>query len=107
MIVERYAYTFGYNTPSQLQRNQQFGWDDEDSATMFIRAPNEDAALAWGRSVAEVFIKRLFANDAISWREQGFADRIDLVRLAGNAQAQGLPEVEYGEYPDWDHFPSA
>ena len=102
--MSRYFYVFGYNTPDQSRRNDQFGWDDEDSAAVIIEAESEDSAREWGQQIAEEYVKRLFGDQNVSWRKQGFADRVERIDSAAAAQVSGVPFVERGHYPDWEDF---
>lgn len=100
--MKRFVYGFGFETPEQWVANRQHGWDDEDSATIIIRAENADAALAWGREIAAASVRRLFdqahAQDLPSWQEEQYADWIE----EATPESRGV-EVNVGEMPplDW------
>jgi hypothetical protein len=89
---------FGYNTPDQLRLNEQHGWDDENSATVIIEADSKEAALEWGREVAEAFVRALFDDQRMSWKAEGYADEI---RPPSEAELSRIPVIRLGEYPDW------
>ena len=105
MLTNR-LFLFGYETPTQAKRNAEHGWDDEDSAGVWITSPSEDEAMQWGRTVAEQFVSLLFAQtgDAYSWASDGFAHWIedDPEVLAA---ACHLPVVAVGEMPDFGAMP--
>jgi len=67
--MNRYLFIFGFETPRQSRNNALRGWDDEDSEAVFIGAPSKDAALDWGRQVAERFITEMFQDSSASWGE--------------------------------------
>lgn len=99
--MTRFVYGFGFETPDQWVANRQHGWDDENAATIIIRADNADAALAWGREVAEASVRRLFDRihhaEVPKWKEQDYADWIE----EAPADSHSI-EVEVGEMPDLD-----
>ena len=99
-----FLFRFGFETPVQHRNNAAHGWDDEDSQAVFIDGPDADAALAWGREVAEAFVKRLWAargEPGPSWKDGQFAHWIetDPGEIA-NARAHGIASVRVGEHPD-------
>jgi hypothetical protein len=97
--VKRFTYGFGFETPEQWAANRQHGWDDEDSATVIIRAENADAARAWGREIAAASVRRLFerahAQELPSWLEEQYADWIE----EATPESGGV-EVIVGEMPE-------
>jgi hypothetical protein len=92
-----FLYRFGYEFPEQMRQNDLHGWDDEDSQGVLIDAENEDAALAWGQEISERFVKLLFADDRISWRQYNFANWVEPPELTWPGQQR----VAVGEYPDF------
>jgi hypothetical protein len=54
-----FVFHFGYETPEQAAANSAHGWDGESSQWVGIDAPDEATALAWGREVAERFVRHL------------------------------------------------
>jgi hypothetical protein len=72
-----FLYIFGFESPRQFRDNAATGRDDEDSQGVLIDAGDETAALAWGQKIAERFIQLLFRDNAISWRECGYANSIE------------------------------
>ncbi|MEO8380643.1 MAG: hypothetical protein ABI779_13340 [Acidobacteriota bacterium] len=99
--MKRFAYGFGFETPKQWIANRQYGWDDEDSAIIMIRAENADAARAWGREIADASVRRLFehahAQELPNWQEEQYADWIE----EAAPESDGV-EVVVGELPDLD-----
>jgi hypothetical protein len=93
-----YRYIFGYESPRQLRNNDKHGRDDEDSWGLFIDANNEAEALAWGHEVSERFLKLLFRDNTVSWRERRYASTIDPWERA----TSDLPSVRVNEEPDYD-----
>jgi hypothetical protein len=92
-----YLYVFGFESPWQLRNNDAQGWDHEDSQGVLIDAADEAAALAWGQEISERFIKLLFRNQEISWRDRGYANWIETP--AGTWPDQ--QRVTVGEFPDF------
>ena len=72
-----FLYILGFESPRQLRNNDSHGWDDEDSQRVLIDAPDEAAALAWGREISERFLKLLFEDDRVSWRERDYGGWIE------------------------------
>jgi hypothetical protein len=92
-----YLYRFGFESPTQFRNNASYGWDDEDSQGVLIEAGDEAAALAWGQAISERFIQLLFHDDAVSWREMGFANWLE-------PPGESWPEsqsVTVGQFPDF------
>jgi hypothetical protein len=58
-----FLFRFGFETPVPYRNNEAHGWDDEDSHAVFIECADPDAALKWGREIAEAFVQRLWAAD--------------------------------------------
>jgi hypothetical protein len=95
-----FLFVFGYETPAQHRNNAEHGWDDEDSDSVLIDAPNAEAALTWGREVAERFVRDLRKGPGPSWKDAGFAHWIDPSADAiAKAREAGVPQVSVGEYP--------
>ena len=91
-----FLYSFGYETPLQNVNNAQHGWDDEDSRAVLIDAEDEQAAQAWGKEIAEYFVKLLYPDDRVSWKKLGYADWVE---TPGHL-AKAAPHVRVGEFPD-------
>ena len=98
-----FMFSFGFETPAQHRNNTAHGWDDEDARSVFIEADSADDALAWGREIAENFVRSLWSSHpeaSVSWSAGGFAHWIetDPERVA---QARGcdVPLVRVGQYP--------
>ena len=102
--MKKYLFEFGYMTPRQLELNEKFGWDDEDSQAIWIMADSEEGALEWGRSLAEVFLRLLFNDDTVSWQRMNFAHWVTSEDQTEDdpARLTAIPLVNYGEFPDWE-----
>jgi len=101
-VSREYLYVFGYETPAQRDNNAAHGWDDEDSAALFIIAETAQRALEWGRTVSRRYVSALFNDGAASWDESRFAAWLDHDYAANFSPDQlvAIPTVTYGEYPD-------
>jgi hypothetical protein len=71
-----FQYSFGFESPMQLINNASFGWDDEDSQAVVIDADDENAALTWGRAIAERFFQLLQGRDTPTWASFMYADEV-------------------------------
>lgn len=96
-----FLYVFGYETPAQMKANAAHGWDDEDSAAVFIEAESADEALEWGRQVSERFLSELHGDAGISWNALGYAHWIedDPTNRWSAEQLARVPRVRRGEFP--------
>lgn len=101
--MQRHLYRFGFCTPSHLKGNQEHGWDDEDSACVFIEASTADQALGWGIKISEAFVQWLFKDAAVSWTAMGFARWIeeDLTNALKQTDLANVQSVALGEFPDF------
>ena len=72
-----FLYTFGFESPGQMRQNERYDSDDEDSNALLIDAEDEAAALVWGREIAERFVKLMFRDDRVSWKELKYADKLE------------------------------
>ena len=71
-----FAFIFGYESPDDVAANA-VGGDAEKIGFFKIIAESEDAALAWGKTLAEAYIKRLFAPLEKSWAAGDYAAWIE------------------------------
>ena len=98
-----FLFRFGYETPAQHRNNKARGWDDEDSQAVFIEASGSDAALEWGREIAEQYVRKLWSIDGDSgpgWKESEFAHWIETDEgEIARANEHGVPRVGTGEHP--------
>jgi len=95
-------FCFGYETPTQFVNNANNGWDDENSAAIWIKAASDEAVIEWGRFVAEGFVSHLFEGndgDGYSWASANFAHWIETDPNI-LAHASEIPIVTAGEMPD-------
>jgi hypothetical protein len=97
----RFLYTFGFETPGQLARNEANGWDDEASRSVVIVAESGEQARLWGRAVAEEFLKALLRRDDVSWGAGRYADGIEPV---ADSSCPEIPVIAVGEMPDMAQF---
>lgn len=109
--MPKYLFRFGYCTPKQWFANEAHGWDDESSSAFVVEAESPEAALAWGKEVAEAFSLSLFraesrAVDTPSWKEAQFAHWIEESDKESfpAAQLEKLPIVRVGELPDFSRL---
>ena len=102
-LAERRLFVFGYETPKQMAANEANGWDDEDSAALFIDADDVRTAEQWGQAVAQAFFAWLHGDSNASWRDRRYASWIepDPWSSYDAAQLAAIPKVSCGEYPDW------
>lgn len=98
---QAFVFRFGYETPRQQAANVARGWDDESSQWVVIEASDEAAALAWGREVAERFVRELGGE---SWWAGGFAHWVE--PLAACPWAVGREPVAVGHLPDFSRWAS-
>ena len=101
--MPKYLFVFGFETPQQRANNAKHGWDDEDSASVFILAESKEQALQWGREVAEGFVASLHKDERVSWKQENFAAWIeeDFEERYQPDQLDRIPVVPVGEYPKW------
>lgn len=101
MDANRYLYIFGYETPRQRENNAAHGWDDEDSASVFILARTEQEALEWGHAISKIFVSALFDGRNTAWDESRFAAWVDhdYAEHYSAEQLRAIPTVRYGEHP--------
>ena len=91
-----FVFRFGYETPQQKEANARSGWGDESSQWVVIDAPDEDAAIAWGREVAERFVRELGGE---SWQNGEFAYWVE--PQSACSWAVGRPPVAIGQFPEF------
>lgn len=75
--MNRYLYTFGYETPHRVAANRENGWDDEDTLSVVVIASSEDEALTWGREISEAFVAKLFRDSSVSWKGMNYAHGVE------------------------------
>jgi hypothetical protein len=101
MLVKR-LFRFGFESPAEARANARDGTDFESSTGIWIMSESDEAALAWGQTIAERLIASLFESEnehAYSWTEARFAHWIEKDPRALSA-ASYLPVVAVGEMPD-------
>ena len=102
-MARTFLFMFGYEDVSDFDANAQYGTDGESSTGVFIVAPDDSAAMTWGRQIAEAFVGWIFARAGRpdpGWSAGGFAHWIetDVGRVVG---APELPTVQIGDLPDF------
>jgi hypothetical protein len=102
-MLKTRLFCFAYETPTQCENNASQGWDDENSAAVWIVATSDESILDWGRSMAGEFVSFLFKgveNAGYSWASENFANWIE---TDPNILSHGLelPVVSVGEMPDF------
>jgi hypothetical protein len=107
-MLTAYLFVFGFETPRQRRLNAAHGYDDEDSAAIWIEAAGEDEALEWGRAIANEFVRLLYRSEGVErnsdWSSDAFAHWLEpepSPRFERTALAS-LPRVRCGTYPDFD-----
>lgn len=101
----RYLFRFGFESPDEFKSNRAGGWDDQSSEAIWINAPSTEEALAWGRSVADQFVRRLFEMaevEGCSWLAGGFAHWIENEAsvLEWARTSPEILEADFGHMPD-------
>ena len=102
-MSRKYLYVFGYEDPDERRSNTEAGTDFESSAAVFIVAESAERALEWGREISERFIRLLYNDDSISWKDEGFAAWIEhdpeqFLRGSSYDRSE-IPVVRWGDYP--------
>lgn len=105
-MTDKHLFCFGYETPDQYRNNAASGFDDEDSAALWIVANTSAEALLWGETVAQAYVAWLFSTEeaeGYSWRDVGFCNWVEAdIKALEAARTDGsLPEVRVGEMPDF------
>src|SRR5262245_51172950 len=100
-----FLFVFGFETPGEHARNNANGWDDESSWAVWISAASPDAALAWGRQIAEEFMRQLSLQSGVaprSWITDDFAHSIsaDDSEMLKARTDDTIPTVADGQMPD-------
>jgi hypothetical protein len=101
-----FLFIFGFESPSERLSNKSAGTDFESSWAFWLEAENADAALRWGRQIAEEFVGRLFAQSGASghsWASGNFAHWIcdDPAEMAEARGDTTIPAVRDRQMPDF------
>ena len=104
--VKRYLFIFGYADAETERMNDRHGWDIEFSEAVWIEASTPEAALAWGREIADDFVRRL--GEAEAWSAGAYAHWIESEpeRRYRPEVLRELPVVSCGELPTWPRPPA-
>ncbi len=97
--MNKYLFIFGFETPSMVKSNDEYGSDFEDSEAMFIIAPTEKDAIEWGRKTVSYFFDELFTgeskystvNDYAHWIEH------DPKSVYGAENLNDIPTISAGD----------
>lgn len=100
--MKEYLYSFGYETPNQSKLNIEYGWDDEDSESIIILSESADQALIWGEEISERFIKLLYMDINISWKQSGYSHLVE--EINSSKDYIELQTVCYDEFPDFEKW---
>lgn len=71
--MEKYYFVFGYETPSMAEANQRLHTDMADGMAFFILAETKDAALAWGRRLANTYVQTIYKDPTVTLEGLGYA----------------------------------
>jgi hypothetical protein len=105
--MHRFLFRFGFCTPAQWEANEAHRWDDESSSAFFVLAENAEAAISWGREVAERYGNYLFEQAGVtkitSWKDSQFAHWIEEKPAPEftSEYLEKLPQVTMGQVPDF------
>ena len=102
--MPRFLYIFSYQTPEQMQATGASDAPEEACRAVFIEAETAEEALAWGREVSEEYVRRLFNENAPSWKAQGFAHSIEREpeQEYPDTVLADIPVVAAGTHPNFD-----
>jgi hypothetical protein len=102
--MPRFLYIFSYQTPEQMRAAGVSTAPEEACRAVFIEARTEEEALTWGREVSEEYVRRLFKENAPSWKAQGFVHSIEREpeQEYPAAVLSELPVVAVGVHPNFD-----
>ena len=89
-----FVFRFGYESPVELASNEQLGTNLGSSQWVVIDASDVEAALAWGREVAERFVQRSCGRPRMAG---GFAHWVE--PLSARPLAAGQWPVAVGQFP--------
>jgi hypothetical protein len=98
-VMPAFVFQFGYESPAERAVNEQVGTDLESSQWVLIEAPDEVAALSWGREVAERFVQQSCGE---SWRAGNFAHWVE--PLSACPWAVGRPAITVGQFPEFANW---
>ena len=100
--MAEFLVAFEYEEVEQRADNQANGTRYVSSTGAFIEAVDGEAALAWGREIAEAFFSKLHATGTPSWAELGYPIWIeeDPGESDWSHCLDFFPKVALGEHPD-------
>ena len=103
----KFLFVFGFEDPIEFQTNKKSGSDFESSRALWIIANDSAEAESWGRSIADMFVRKLFEakdSEGYTWSDAQFAHWIE-AQPTGEWTADQLddfPVVRSGEFPDFN-----
>lgn len=106
--MAQHLFIFGFESPHEFRINSTQNTDFESSRAILIRADTEEAALAWGRTIAEQYVNWLFSRDqtkGYSWDAAVYSHWLEPDRLE-KARSLGVPSIEAGEIPNFEELDS-
>jgi hypothetical protein len=101
-----FLYGFGYEDKDEMEYNRRTDSDFESSTGVFIDAPSETDALAWGREISEAFLRHAHGDPAASWKALDYAHWIeaDPASCSWKHCLSFFPRVRVGEFPDFSRM---
>ena len=107
-MVQRFVFVFGYESPHEAAATQRVGTDMESAGVLPVLAESKEAALEWGREVAEWYLGKLMRVDGYSWKARRYAswieERPDRLLLE---TAEKVGDIARGSYPDFEQTKTA
>ena len=104
-----YLFIFGYEDSVEMKCNDECGTDYESSKGVLIEAVSPEEALAWGREIAEAFMRHENDGDpSISWRARDYAHWIEPhpERSSSSHCLSFFQRVKVGGFPDFARMTS-
>lgn len=107
-VMPLFMFCFGFMSPGEQRGYEMHGWDGESSQAVLIVAGTAEEATAWGREIAEWFVRIAFENadwigETPSWKADGYAHWLeeDPESIRAILAARRIPVVRAHDYPDW------
>jgi hypothetical protein len=89
-----------------MEYNRRTGSDFESSTGVFIEAPSDADALAWGSEISEAFLRHAYGDSAISWKALDYAHWIeaDPASCSWKHCLSFFPTVRVGQFPEFSQM---
>jgi len=107
-----YYFLFSYHRPGvweEIQHDQSF--DFESIGVLAINAPNEAAALEWGKHLAAWYVSKLYLDYpelTYNWPPDDCAYWVETSMPEGcENRVKALGEIQFNSYPDFDKLRAA